>query len=126
MSYQKRYSPSRHARPRRPERYAPTLRAGADARLKKIFNTIGTPETEAFTPDPFQLEALAVTGRSDCLVTAPTGAGKTWIAVQAIERVFKRGGRAWYASPLKALTNAKLAEFSAHFGAQHVGILTGD
>ena len=63
---------------------------------------------------------------SDCLVTAPTGAGKTWIAVEAIRRIFDRGGRAWYASPLKALTNAKLIEFSEIFGADNVGILTGD
>lgn len=40
--------------------------------------------------------------------------------------VFEAGGRVWYATPLKALTNAKLAEFSAHFGPEHVGILTGD
>lgn len=62
----------------------------------------------------------------DCLVTAPTGAGKTWIALQAIEKVYQKGGRAWYASPLKALTNAKLVEFGAHFGTSNVGILTGD
>jgi superfamily II RNA helicase len=88
------------------------LRAGADARLKKIFSTIGIPDTSPFAPDPFQTEALAVTAQCDCLVTAPTGAGKTWIALKAIERVLKKGGKAWYASPLKALTNAKLAEFS--------------
>ncbi len=63
---------------------------------------------------------------SDCLVTAPTGAGKTWIAVQTIRRTFENGGRSWYASPLKALTNAKLMEFSAIFGPENVGILTGD
>ena len=40
--------------------------------------------------------------------------------------VYEAGGRVWYATPLKALTNAKLAEFSAHFGPEHVGILTGD
>jgi ATP-dependent RNA helicase HelY len=63
---------------------------------------------------------------SDCLVTAPTGSGKTWIAVQTIRSTFEKGGRAWYASPLKALTNAKLIEFSEIFGGENVGILTGD
>ncbi len=53
---------------------------GADRSLKNIFKTIGVPEPEPFTPDPFQLEALAATEEGDCLVTAPTGAGKTWIA----------------------------------------------
>ncbi|MFL7809659.1 MAG: DEAD/DEAH box helicase [Anaerolineae bacterium] len=79
-----------------------------------------------FRPDPFQIEALDAVQRADCLVTAPTGAGKTWIAKRAIERTLLAGGRAWYASPLKALSNAKLLEFAAEFGQENVGILTGD
>ena len=43
-----------------------------------------------------------------------------------MEKVFQKGGRAWYASPLKALTNAKMEEFGTHFGLSNVGILTGD
>jgi len=99
---------------------------GADSQLKSVFADIGVPEKKPFTPDRFQTEAVAAIRESDCLVTAPTGAGKTWIAVEAIRRVFDQGGRTWYASPLKALTNAKLIEFSDIFGAEHVGILTGD
>jgi ATP-dependent RNA helicase HelY len=102
------------------------LHAGADSVLKKIFAEIGTPAAAEFVPDPFQLEALQAVASADCLVTAPTGAGKTWIALQAIQRIYQSGGRAWYASPLKALSNAKLLEFGAYFGAEHVGILTGD
>jgi ATP-dependent RNA helicase HelY len=102
------------------------MHPGADARLKRVFSLIGTPEKQPFVPDPFQLEALEAVQRSDCLVTAPTGAGKTWIALQAIARVFESGGRAWYASPLKALSNAKMLEFADYFGAVNVGILTGD
>jgi ATP-dependent RNA helicase HelY len=98
----------------------------ADPKMKKVLSSIGLPTKQPFTPDPFQLEALKAVANADCLVTAPTGAGKTWIAQEAIHKIFKNGGRAWYASPLKALTNAKLAEFSSHFGAAHVGILTGD
>jgi len=102
------------------------LRPGADPRLKKVFSRIGMPEAAPFVPDPFQLEALAAAEQGDCLVTAPTGAGKTWIALKAMERVLHGGGRTWYASPLKALTNAKTAEFSVYFGREQVGILTGD
>jgi len=98
----------------------------ADATLKKVFATIGIPDKKPFKPDRFQIEALHAIECGDCLVTAPTGAGKTWIAVKAIARIFKNGGRAWYASPLKALTNAKHAEFCATFGASNLGILTGD
>jgi superfamily II RNA helicase len=36
------------------------------------------------------------------------------------------GKRAWYTTPLKALTNSKYAEFSEEFGSERVGILTGD
>ncbi|MEW6673833.1 MAG: DEAD/DEAH box helicase [Thermodesulfobacteriota bacterium] len=99
---------------------------GADRKLDKVFAAIGVPDPEPFTPDPFQLQALAAIEKSDCLVTAPTGAGKTWIAEQAIARILSRGGKSWYASPLKALSNSKYADFSALFGARQVGILTGD
>ncbi len=125
--------PPAHAvkRPRRPMHPGPKgrevkLRPGADAKLRKIFERIGTPEPAPFVPDRFQTEALAVVKNADCLVTAPTGAGKTWIAERAIERIFDQGGRCWYASPLKALTNAKMIEFSTRFGEANVGILTGD
>lgn len=62
----------------------------------------------------------------DVLVTAPTGSGKTWIALEEIRRLLESGRRAWYTSPLKALTNSKYQEFSHEFGADKVGILTGD
>ena len=102
------------------------LKAGADPSLKAIFKTIGVPEDRPFSPDPFQLEALEAIEKADCLVTAPTGSGKTWIAIQAISRIRETGGRSWYATPLKALSNAKFHEFSEIFGHDQVGILTGD
>ncbi len=104
----------------------PKIRPGADAELKKVFSSIGVPDKKPFKPDPFQLEALSAIERTDCLVTVPTGAGKTWIAQQAMARIHRKGGRSWYASPLKALSNTKYGEFSEIFGAENVGILTGD
>ncbi len=94
--------------------------------LRPVLDRIGTPEPVPFTPDPFQLEALGAVEESDVLVTAPTGAGKTYIAVEAIDKVFRKGGKSWYASPLKALSNAKYHEFGEIFGPENVGILTGD
>ena len=102
------------------------IKPAADARLKKIFAEIGVPDPQPFRPDPFQLKARSAIQHSDCLVTAPTGAGKTWIAEKAIARVASAGGKSWYACPLKALSNAKYAEFCSIFGSQSVGILTGD
>lgn len=62
----------------------------------------------------------------DVLVTAPTGSGKTWIAREEIRRLLATGRRAWYTTPLKALTNSKYQEFIDEFGVERVGILTGD
>ena len=102
------------------------IKPEADGRLKKVFLSIGVPEQKPFRPDPFQLEAISFIPDNDCLVTAPTGAGKTWIAEQAIRTFMKSGKKSWYASPLKALSNSKHAEFSEIFSADNVGILTGD
>jgi ATP-dependent RNA helicase HelY len=60
------------------------------------------------------------------VVSAPTGSGKTWIAEQTILQYLSKGMRAWYASPLKALSNAIYAEFAQKFGSRVCGILTGD
>lgn len=95
------------------------LKPAADKSLKRIFAEIGIPEQTPFIPDPFQLQALEAVQEADCLVTAPTGSGKTWIAVQAITRIFQKKGKAWYASPLKALTNSKFQEFSDIFGPEN-------
>ncbi len=102
------------------------LKPGRDPELKVVFAEIGKPEEAPFQPDPFQLEALSAIETSDCLVTAPTGSGKTWIAETAIATIFSKKGRAWYASPLKALTNGIYSILCNTFGREHVGILTGD
>lgn len=94
--------------------------------VKKLLQGIGTPPAAPFKPDPFQLEALAALEFEDVLVTAPTGSGKTWIAREEIRRLLNDGKRAWYTTPLKALTNSKYQEFIDEFGADRVGILTGD
>jgi superfamily II RNA helicase len=94
--------------------------------LGKLLEGIGTPHSAPFKPDPFQLEALAALEFEDVLVTAPTGSGKTWIAREEIRRLIESNRRAWYTSPLKALTNSKYQEFSDEFGRERVGILTGD
>jgi ATP-dependent RNA helicase HelY len=94
--------------------------------VKRLLEGIGIPPTAPFQADPFQLEALAALEFEDVLVTAPTGSGKTWIAREEIRLLLETGGRAWYTTPLKALTNSKYQEFIDEFGAESVGILTGD
>ncbi|MBF0119066.1 MAG: DEAD/DEAH box helicase [Desulfobacterales bacterium] len=102
------------------------FKPSADKSLLKIFDEIGVPKESPFVPDPFQLDAISAIENADCLVTAPTGSGKTWIAIEAIKNFQKKNLKSWYASPLKALSNSKYIEFSKVFGAENVGILTGD
>ena len=112
--------------PRDRNRTDTPARRAQSRELRRLLAGIGAPEPAPFTPDPFQLEALAALEYEDVLVTAPTGSGKTWIAREEIRRLLAAGRRAWYTSPLKALTNSKYQEFSAEFGEANVGILTGD
>jgi superfamily II RNA helicase len=108
------------------ERPLPAATGNYGRELRELLAGIGAPRPAPFEPDPFQLEALAALEHEDVLVTAPTGSGKTWIAREEMRRLLEAGKRAWYTTPLKALTNSKYAEFSEEFGAQNVGILTGD
>ena len=66
----------------------------------------------------------------NALIGAPTGSGKTAVALIAILQAFKRGLRAVYTSPIKALSNQKYAEFCEWFRKKgidaHVTLLTGD
>ena len=81
----------------------------------------------AFGLDRFQVEALdAVDEHVNVLVSAPTGSGKTLIANYAIGRILERGERAFYTTPLKALSNQKYNELRARYGNDRVGLLTGD
>ena len=80
-----------------------------------------------FEPDPFQLEAATHidAGRS-VVVVAPTGAGKTLIAEHAVARAVASGARAFYTTPIKALSNQKFSDFRRAYGEADVGLLTGD
>jgi ATP-dependent RNA helicase HelY len=92
---------------------------------------VTTPEEFArqfpFELDAFQLEAIdAVDAGMSTLVAAPTGSGKTVVAEYAIERALDRGGKTFYTTPLKALSNQKFGDLVAKHGAASVGLLTGD
>ena len=80
-----------------------------------------------FTPDRFQVEAAEsiASGRS-VVVTAPTGAGKTLVAEVAVHLALERGQRAFYTTPIKALSNQKYGDLVDDYGAHRVGLLTGD
>jgi superfamily II RNA helicase len=81
----------------------------------------------AFPLDDFQLRAIsAILDGKSVIVSAPTGSGKTLVAEFAIHAALHRGRRIAYTTPLKALSNQKYADFGRQWGAENVGILTGD
>jgi len=84
-------------------------------------------DSPGFRLDRFQTEAMAHIdeGRS-VLVGAPTGSGKTLIAEHAIDRALEAGRRAFYTTPIKALSNQKYRDLAARIGSSRVGLLTGD
>jgi len=92
---------------------------------------VTTPEDFArrypFELDRFQLDAIDAVDRGlSTLVAAPTGSGKTVVAEFAIERALAQGGKAFYTTPLKALSNQKFGDLVDRHGAGAVGLLTGD
>ncbi|MGF2948081.1 DEAD/DEAH box helicase [Microbacterium alcoholitolerans] len=92
------------------------------------------PQTQAFAArqrfdlDPFQVEACHALERGrSVLVAAPTGAGKTIVGEFAIHLAMQSAGdKAFYTTPMKALSNQKFRELVDVYGAEDVGLLTGD
>jgi superfamily II DNA/RNA helicase len=86
-----------------------------------------------FDPYPVQEEALLAwyTHKEGVLVCAPTGTGKTIIAEAALFEALHTGKRAYYTTPLIALTEQKFREMQQAavrwgFSADDVGLVTGN
>jgi ATP-dependent RNA helicase HelY len=80
-----------------------------------------------FPLDQFQRDALdALDAGDSVLVAAPTGSGKTLVAEYAVERALAAGGKVFYTTPLKALSNQKYGDLARVHGPRTVGLLTGD
>ena len=61
------------------------------------------------------------------LVAAPTGAGKTIVGEFAVHLAMREpGDKAFYTTPIKALSNQKFRELQDVYGVDEVGLLTGD
>jgi ATP-dependent RNA helicase HelY len=95
---------------------------GADKGFRERFE-----EQLDFTLDGFQRRSMdAIDEGQSVLVSAPTGSGKTLVADYAAARALDAGGKAFYTTPIKALSNQKFAELAARYGENRVGLLTGD
>ena len=83
--------------------------------------------TRPFSLDPFQIDACrALEEGRGVLVCAPTGAGKTVVGEFAVHQALAIGGKCFYTTPIKALSNQKFADLIAQYGPDRVGLLTGD
>ncbi|ALV43437.1 RNA helicase [Pseudarthrobacter sulfonivorans] len=87
----------------------------------------GFVRTLDFELDEFQrLACRSLQDGKGVLVAAPTGAGKTIVGEFAIYLALERNLKAFYTTPIKALSNQKFTELSEKYGAENVGLLTGD
>ncbi|MFP5335491.1 MAG: DEAD/DEAH box helicase [Actinomycetes bacterium] len=105
------------------ERYAAARRRQAQQRteLHRFRQLLG------FELDPFQEQACeALENGHGVLVAAPTGAGKTVVGEFAVHLALTSGRKAFYTTPIKALSNQKYADLVARYGSERVGLLTGD
>ena len=83
---------------------------------------------QSFDLDPFQIRSCeSVEAGRGVLVAAPTGAGKTIVAEFAIHVAMGQPDvKVFYTTPIKALSNQKYTELAETYGADAVGLLTGD
>src|ERR1700719_2796064 len=80
-----------------------------------------------FEFDDFQVNACKALESGDgVLVAAPTGSGKTVVGEFAVHLALKHGQKCFYTTPIKALSNQKYADLVRRYGAENVGLLTGD
>lgn len=87
----------------------------------------GFRRTKDFELDHFQIDACkALESGRGVLVAAPTGAGKTIVGEFAIYLALHQKGKAFYTTPIKALSNQKFNELVDTYGEERVGLLTGD
>ncbi len=76
---------------------------------------------------PHQDEALIeLAAGSNVIISTPTGSGKSLVASGALYFAAAQGRRAFYTAPIKALVSEKFFDLCAQFGADKVGMLTGD
>ena len=80
-----------------------------------------------FGLDTFQLDACrSLEEGKGVLVAAPTGSGKTIVGEFAVHLALGQSKKCFYTTPIKALSNQKYADLAKRYGADKVGLLTGD
>lgn len=128
---------ARHHRSRKPSpddtgeerELTPAERYARFDRVKRQRRSIAAKfaDTLPFELDRFQTDANeALEQGLNVLVAAPTGAGKTVVADFAVYLAQQQNAKAFYTTPIKALSNQKYHDLVALYGPDKVGLLTGD
>ncbi|MEI6621344.1 MAG: DEAD/DEAH box helicase [Actinomycetes bacterium] len=105
------------------ERFSASKRRAADA--QSVFGQWSGQFP--FELDDFQVQACrSLEAGRGVLVAAPTGSGKTVVGEFALHLALQRGGRAFYTTPIKALSNQKYRDLCERYDRDTVGLLTGD
>jgi hypothetical protein len=109
-------------------RASTTSEAGATSAADAAFDVfLDWAGEQGLTLYPAQEEAvLALAGGAHVVLATPTGSGKSLVAVAAHAQALAEGRRSWYTAPIKALVSEKFFSLVAIFGAEQVGMLTGD
>ncbi|WP_296192428.1 RNA helicase [uncultured Microbacterium sp.] len=82
---------------------------------------------QGLTPYPAQDEAIIeLVSGSNVILSTPTGSGKSLVALAAAAACVATGGRSYYTAPIKALVSEKFFALVDVFGAENVGMVTGD
>ena len=95
-----------------------------EAILAAFTDWVGEQGLELY--DAQEEAVLAIAVDAHVIVDSPTGSGKTLIATAALFDAFARGGRGYYTAPIKALVSERFFQLVDVFGADRVGMLTGD
>ncbi|WP_077488543.1 DEAD/DEAH box helicase [Sinomonas mesophila] len=88
---------------------------------------LGWAEGRGLSLYPAQDEAvLEIVSGSNVILATPTGSGKSLVAIAAHFHGLATGRRSYYTAPIKALVSEKFFALCEIFGAENVGMVTGD
>ncbi len=101
---------------------------GAAADEDAVYEAVTTWVTDrGLTLYPAQDEAiLECVAGSNVVLSTPTGSGKSLVATAAMAAALARGECSVYTAPIKALVSEKFFDLCEIFGADNVGMVTGD
>jgi len=103
-------------------------RTPAEPDADSIFDAfVGWTADQGFELYSAQQDALIeLASDSHVILNTPTGSGKSLVAMGAHFAALARGQRTFYTAPIKALVSEKFFALTDAFGAENVGMMTGD